>query len=115
MDKLEMARYLADRIRGIYKKNHQLSEITGFELVEFIDEVEELENFVVNLLEPTPWEGCRMMIHEYMWNQSDMSFDEIVKQIELDWSAFDLNDFLEFVEDYENMYGVYPYGRDLID
>lgn len=115
MDKIELARYLSGIVRGIYKKHYELKDITGFYLVDFIDEVEDLEDFIVDLLEPTPWEGCRMIIHEYMWGRSDDTFDEVVEKVNESKLSFDEEEFLKFVEDYEHLYGKYPYGRDLIE
>lgn len=108
MKKVDVARQLAEYLRGIHKKSGELENVSGFSLCEFLTEINELENLLLDILVVPPWDLDRRLVLDYIWNEADYDFDEMLEKVEDARHNFDPDAYEEFCKDYERAYGSRP-------
>jgi len=106
--KFDAARKLAECLRGIHKKSDELERVSGFSLCEFLTEINELENLLLDILVVPPWDLDRSLVLDYIWNEADYDFDDMLEKVEDARRNFDPDAYEEFCDEHERCYGRRP-------
>ncbi|MBS4195342.1 hypothetical protein [Lederbergia citri] len=110
MEKLETARILADNLRSIYGKFRGIDNILGVDIGEGFSELDNLLYLLTELLYVPPWECDREIVWNYVFKDSEDSWEDVLRKVELAREKFNPDDYEKFCEEYERFYGSHPEG-----
>lgn len=108
MEKVEIARRLTKELRDAHVKIKSFYDVSGFEIYEFLTELDSIHDIVADLLDVPPWECDREIVYNYIFGRVDYDFDEMLLLIDKARQEFNAEAWEEYCAMHENEYGVRP-------